>query len=87
VIAIVYGAGTDWLKNVLASGAAAIVHDGDTYPVDQPEIVPMDSVRAYFPTTLQRTHRLIRVEGYLRVRRVTVAKTSAAQGVWSPEAT
>jgi hypothetical protein len=75
VIAIVYGSGTDWLKNVLASRAAAIVHQGETYPVDQPEIVPIKSARAYFPATLQRTHRLVGVEGCLRVRRVTVAKT------------
>jgi hypothetical protein len=87
VIAIVYGSGTDWLKNVVASGAAAIVQRGAIYPVDQPELVPMDSVRAYFPATLQRTHRLIRVEGCLRVRRVKVAKISAAQGAWSPGAT
>ncbi len=84
VIAIVYGAGTDWLKNVLASGTAAIVHQGETYPVDQPELVPMERARAYLPATLQRTHRLVRVERYLRVRRVKVAKTSAAQGAWSP---
>jgi deazaflavin-dependent oxidoreductase (nitroreductase family) len=87
VIAIVYGSGTDWLKNVLASGAAAIVHNDATYPVDQPEIVPMDSVRVYFPATLQRTHRLVGVDGCLRVWRITAAKISAAQGAWSPGAT
>ena len=69
-------------KNVLVSGAAAIVHHGATYPVDQPEIVAMESARAYFPARLQRTHRLVGVEGCLRVRRVKAAKTSAAQGAW-----
>jgi hypothetical protein len=78
VIAIVYGSRTDWLKNVLASGAAAIVHEGDTYSVDQPEIVPMESVRAYFPAKTQRIHRRCRVDRCLRVRRVEVAKTAAA---------
>jgi deazaflavin-dependent oxidoreductase (nitroreductase family) len=87
VIAIVYGSTSDWLKNVLASGAATIVHHGATYPVDQPEIVPIQSARAYFPATLQRTHRLIHVDGCLRVRRVKVAETSAAPGAWSPGAT
>jgi deazaflavin-dependent oxidoreductase (nitroreductase family) len=86
VIAIVYGSGTDWLKNLLASGTAAIVHEGATYQVDQPEIIPIQSARAYFPATLQRTHRLVGVEECLRVRRVRVAKTSAAQGAWSPGA-
>jgi len=79
VIAIVYGSRTDWLKNVLASGTAAIVHDGDTYPVGQPEIVPMQSARAYFPATIQRTQRLVRVDRCLRVRRVQAAKPSAEQ--------
>jgi deazaflavin-dependent oxidoreductase (nitroreductase family) len=80
VIAIVYGSGTDWLKNVLASGAAAIVHQGEIYRVDQPEMVPMERTRGYFPAKLQRTHRLVGVEGCLRVRRVKAVKTSAAQG-------
>jgi deazaflavin-dependent oxidoreductase (nitroreductase family) len=78
VIAIVYGSRTEWLKNVLASGAAAIVHEGDTYPVDRPEIVPVESARAYFPAVLQRIDRLIRVDRCLRVRRVEVAKMPAA---------
>jgi hypothetical protein len=56
VIAIVYGPRTDWLKNALASGAAAIVHEGGTYPVDWPEIVPMESGRPYFPAMTRRTH-------------------------------
>jgi deazaflavin-dependent oxidoreductase (nitroreductase family) len=85
VIAIVYGSRSDWLKNVLASGAAAIVHEGHICPVYQPQIVPMDSVRAYFPATIQRTQRLVHVDQCLRVRRVEVAKTSAAQEAgWIP---
>jgi hypothetical protein len=80
VIAIVYGSRTDWLKNVLASGGAAIVHEGDTYPVDQPEIVSMECVRACFPATTRRTQRLVRVDRCLRLRRVNIAKTSPS---WS----
>jgi deazaflavin-dependent oxidoreductase (nitroreductase family) len=86
VIAIVYGSRTDWLKNVLASGAAAIVHQGDTYPVDRPEIVPMESARPYFPSRTRRIQRPVRVDRCLRVRRVDVGKTSA-QGSSYPEPT
>lgn len=78
VIANVYGSRSDWLKNVLANGAAHIVHEGATYPVDQPEIVPMERARAYFPATLRRIHRRLRVDRCLRVRRIEVAKTPAA---------
>jgi deazaflavin-dependent oxidoreductase (nitroreductase family) len=78
VIAIVYGPSTDWLKNVLAAGTAAIVHHGGTCAVGQPEIVPMDSVRAYFPATIARTQRLVDVDQCLRVRRVKAAQAPAA---------
>jgi deazaflavin-dependent oxidoreductase (nitroreductase family) len=78
VIAIVYGSRSDWLKNVLANGAAALVCKGDTYLVDKPEIVPMESARAYFPATLQRINGRIRVDQCLRLRRLKLAKTSAA---------
>ena len=79
LIAIVYGSRTDWLRNVVASGAAAIVHQGEACPVDRPEIVPMDSARAYFPPTLQRIHRRIGVDRCLRVRRVKVTEASTGQ--------
>ena len=78
MIAIVYGSRSDWLKNVMASGRAAIVHNGETYAVNQPEVVPMETARAYFPATLQRTHRLIRIDCCLRVRRVKVENTATA---------
>ena len=45
VIALPYGSGTDWLKNVMASGSATIVHEGNTYQVDQPDLFPQPSLR------------------------------------------
>jgi len=68
VIGIVYGSRTDWLKNVLASGEATIVHDGRTCSLDRPEIVPMDGVRAYFPLVTQRLQRPVHVDRCLRLR-------------------
>ena len=80
VIRLVYGSRSDWLKNVLASGAAEIVNKGKTYHVDRPKIVPMESARRYFPGTIQRIDRLIRVDRCLRVRRIEVAKMQAVSG-------
>ena len=48
VVALPYGSNTDWLKNVLANGAATIVHDGNTYGVDRPEVVPLSTVGHQF---------------------------------------
>lgn len=70
VIALPYGPNTDWLKNVLASGTATIVDDGNTYRVDRPEVVPIAVGDPYFPAQDQRAHRLFLVEDCLRVRQV-----------------
>lgn len=70
VIALVYGSGTQWLKNVLASGSATLVHEGHAYEVDRPEIVPMDAVAGRFTAGDQRGFRLYAIDQALRVRRV-----------------
>jgi deazaflavin-dependent oxidoreductase (nitroreductase family) len=71
VIALPYGANTDWLKNVLASGSAVIVDDGSTYEVDQPEVLPLAVEALTFSPADQRAHSLFGVEHCLRVRRIT----------------
>jgi deazaflavin-dependent oxidoreductase (nitroreductase family) len=73
VIALPYGPNTDWLKNVLASGEATITHDGSTYRVDRPEVIPMSDAASHFAPNDQRTHRVFRVDQCLRVRRVEPA--------------
>jgi deazaflavin-dependent oxidoreductase (nitroreductase family) len=70
LIALVYGSRTNWLQNVLASGSATIVHEGQTYEVDQPEIIPMQTVAARFAGGDQQGFRLLAVDQALRVRRV-----------------
>ena len=68
VIALPYGLNTDWLKNVLASGSATIVDQGNTFAVDQPEVVPLSVAEPLFSAKEQRTHRRFRVEEYLVLR-------------------
>jgi deazaflavin-dependent oxidoreductase (nitroreductase family) len=74
LIALVYGSRSNWLQNVLASGSATLVHEGHTYTVDQPEIVPMQAVAAQFTAGDQRGFRWLRVDQALRVRRVEPAE-------------
>ena len=69
VIALPYGSRANWLQNVLASGSAAIVHEGETYQVDRPEVVPMRAVQAAFTAGDQRSFRWFGVDQALRVRR------------------
>ncbi len=69
LIALPYGERTDWLKNVLAKGSAAIVTDGQTYEVDQPELIPMAEATGYFRPREQRMHRQFHVDAALQVHR------------------
>jgi deazaflavin-dependent oxidoreductase (nitroreductase family) len=70
VIGLVYGSRTNWCQNVLASGSATIVHEGQAYAVDHPEIVPMQTVATHFTAGDQRGFRRFAVDQALRVRRV-----------------
>jgi deazaflavin-dependent oxidoreductase (nitroreductase family) len=68
LIALPYGQRTDWLKNVLGKGSAAIVTNGHTYGVDRPEVIPMAEATAYFRPKEQRMHRQFHVDAALQVR-------------------
>jgi deazaflavin-dependent oxidoreductase (nitroreductase family) len=76
VISLPYGLHPDWLKNVLASGSATMVHEGHIYRIDQPEVIPMEAAAAHFPPKDQRLHRLFAVDQCLRVRRGELQETA-----------
>jgi deazaflavin-dependent oxidoreductase (nitroreductase family) len=69
VIALPYGPRADWVRNVLASGSATLVHEGHTVPVHEPEVVSTADVAAVLPSSERRTLRLFGVDQCLRVRR------------------
>lgn len=81
VIALPYGSRADWLKNVLASGSATIVHEGNTYRVDQPELVPTAEAAPYMPAKEQRGLRRFAVDRCLRVRLVEQDEASELESV------
>ena len=70
VIALPYGTQADWLQNVLASGRAVIVDEGETHDVDRPEVVDAEEVAAHFSPGDRRAQRIFGVDQALRVRRV-----------------
>lgn len=67
VVALPYGTRADWLKNVLASGAATIVDEGTTYSVEQPALVATSDVAPHLPAKERRTLRMFKVDQCLRV--------------------
>ena len=40
-ISLVYGEGTQWLRNVRAAGGATVLHDGNEIEATAPELVPI----------------------------------------------
>jgi deazaflavin-dependent oxidoreductase (nitroreductase family) len=77
VIALPYGSDPDWLKNVMASGSATVVHEGGTYRVDRPELIPTGDAAPYLPEKELRTLRMFAVDQCLRVRTVRTVGAAA----------
>jgi hypothetical protein len=78
VIALPYGSGVDWARNVLTAGVAVLVHEGRTVTVEEPEVVAVADVLSSLPPSQQRVLRLFRVEECLRVRERTPADQPSA---------
>ena len=69
LIALPYGR-SNWARNVLASGTATLVFEGETFRVDSPELIPLSNVEGLFASREQRMHRIFGVTDVLRLRRV-----------------
>lgn len=55
VVALPYGPGTDWMKNLMAAGSATLVYEGETIAVDQPRVVPIDTMVHAFKASDRRS--------------------------------
>jgi deazaflavin-dependent oxidoreductase (nitroreductase family) len=76
LVALPYGTRAQWLRNVLSSGSATLVHEGATYRVDRPELIPLATVAERFSASDQGLFRWLRVEHGLRLQRADHADAS-----------
>ncbi|WP_329069464.1 nitroreductase family deazaflavin-dependent oxidoreductase [Amycolatopsis sp. NBC_01480] len=67
-VALTYGPGADWVKNVLAAGGAEIITRHRKYRVTDPELVHDESRRA-MPTPVRQFLGLLDVQDFLLVKR------------------
>lgn len=70
VVLLPYGTRADWVRNVLAAGSATIVHEGETFEVAEPEVIPVEEANREFTPKERREIRLFGNTTCLRVRRV-----------------
>lgn len=73
VIVLPYGTSSDWLRNVMASGTATIVHEGAEHQVDRPEVLPVADAPVEFPPRELRSHRTFGVDQCVVLHRAAPA--------------
>jgi len=69
LIALPYGVRTDWIRNVMDAGSAAVVTRGERIPVDRPAIVATADVEALIPGRTMRTLKLFGVNQCLSLEK------------------
>jgi deazaflavin-dependent oxidoreductase (nitroreductase family) len=69
IFALTYGSDVDWVKNVVAAGAAELETRGRTLHLVEPEVV-VDPTRHLVPAPVRIGLRLMRVSEFLRMREV-----------------
>jgi deazaflavin-dependent oxidoreductase (nitroreductase family) len=69
LIALPYGARTDWLRNVLAAGTATVVSKGRRIEVERPAVVATADVEELIPARTMRTLRLFGVSQCLSLQK------------------
>lgn len=77
-ISLVYGEGTQWLRNVRAAGGATVVHDGRELEATEPELVPI--IQAPITTADRVAISLFGVTHALRLRVAASAPLSQPVG-------
>ena len=71
VFALTYGAGVDWVRNVVAAGKCSITTRGRLVDLVDPELV-VDRQRRLVPEPVRTFLGLLRVTEFLRMRESTV---------------
>lgn len=67
VFVLVYGSGSDWVRNILASGTARLRVDGSEIPLTAPRIVGREEAFRLLAADVPRPPRLLRITEFLRM--------------------
>lgn len=67
VFSLTYGAGTDWVKNLLAAGGARLRYAGADYRLTNPRIVGRPEAWSHIPLVVKPMLWLLKVKKFLLV--------------------
>ena len=68
IFTLVYGARSDWVRNVMAAGAAKLEVDGDTVDLVEPQVIAAEEAFARLPTGTKRPPGFLRIDEFLMMR-------------------
>ena len=64
---LVYGSGTDWVRNILVAGRARLRVDGREVDLTAPRLVGMEEAFGALPADVARPPKLLRITEFLRM--------------------
>jgi deazaflavin-dependent oxidoreductase (nitroreductase family) len=68
LVPLAYGTGVDWLRNLMATGRAAVSADGQTHEVTAPEVIDAATALPMLAPARRRRYERLGVAHYLHVR-------------------
>ncbi len=69
VIPVLYGAQSQWVRNVMAAGRFTLRTKGRDYPLERPEIIPPARALAAYPPLLRRVMRSQKTQDFVWAHR------------------
>lgn len=75
-IALTYGRGTDWERNVLAAGGCSIESRGETTPMTNPRVLTGTEAMDALPAALRPVMKVMRVDNVMILDREGDASTA-----------
>ena len=80
VVALTYGAATDWTRNILAAGGCEMVHRGRRLRLIAPRLLGRDQGRSQVPAPLRPILDLLGVDTFLLLERRSPGVDGASSG-------
>ncbi|HKY52107.1 MAG TPA: hypothetical protein VJP45_12700 [Candidatus Limnocylindria bacterium] len=68
IVGLIYGAETDWCRNVLAARGAVLAHRGHELRLTGPRVIDATAARAMLPLGIWLIHRALGTSGFLTLR-------------------
>lgn len=67
IFILMYGADSDWVKNILAAGSAQLTIDGEEIDLVSPRVIDTEAARAQLPATTKAPPNFAKVTEYLQM--------------------